>query len=192
MNSRFKNIVLFLISFCVIFLFVLLITSDNKRKASIVVKHSKDNYPIYEVDKEVTLQNNSVWYVLKENTTRDRDVYLISKDKINNEVVDDVDHFVKETYLDALCNSLSVSRDQISESRLLNKDDISNLYDMETFDNNFDKSKYKLLQNNTLVNYIENEKMYSLCDTSFCLNDNTDIRVVIKIAKYFIVDNKKD
>ena len=63
---------------------------------------------------------------------------------------------------------------------------------METFDNNFDKSKYKLLQNNTLVNYIENEKMYSLCDTSFCLNDNTDIRVVIKIAKYFIVDNKKD
>ena len=192
MDSRFKNIVLFLISFCVIFLFVLLITSDNKRKSSIVVKHSKDNYPIYEVDNEVTLQNNSVWYVLKENTTRDRDVYLISKDKINNEVVDDVDHFVKETYLDALCNSLSVNRDQISESRLLNKDDISNLYDMETFDNNFDKSKYKLLQNNTLVNYIENEKMYSLCDTSFCLNDNTDIRVVIKIAKYFIVDNKKD
>ena len=192
MDSRFKNIVLFLISFCVIFLFVLLITSDNKRKSNIVVKHSKDNYPIYEVDNEVTLQNNSVWYVLKENTTRDRDVYLISKDKVNNEAVADVDHFVKETYLDALCNSLSVNRDQISESRLLNKDDISNLYDMETFDNNFDKSKYKLLQNNTLVNYIENEKMYSLCDTSFCLNDNTDIRVVIKIAKYFIVDNKKD
>ena len=192
MDSRFKNILLFLISFCVIFLFVLLITSDNKRKSSIVVKHSKDNYPIYAVDNEVTLQNNSVWYVLRENTTRDRDVYLISKDKINNEVVDDVDHFVKETYLDALCNSLSVNRDQISESRLLNKDDISNLYDMETFDNNFDKSKYKLLQNNTLVNYIENEKLYSLCDTSFCLNDNTDIRVVIKIAKYFIVDNKKD
>ena len=192
MDNKFKNIVLFLISFCVIFLFVLLITNDNKKKSNIVLKHDKDNYPIYEVDSEVTLQNNSVWYVLKENSSKDRDVYLISKDKVNNEVVSDVDHYINETYLDYICNSLNASREQISESRLLNKDDISELYDMITFDINFDRSKYKLLQNNTLVNYIENEKIYSLCDEGFCLNDNTDIRVVIKIAKHFIVGNKKD
>jgi len=190
MDNKFKNIVLFLISFSVVFLFVLLVTSDNKRKENVVIKHNKDNYPVYEVDKEVTLLDNSIWYVLKDNTSQDRDIYLISKDKVNNDVVDDVNHFVKNIYLDNLCSSLSVSRDQISESRLLNTDDIIYLYDMKNFDIKFDRSKYKLLQNNTFVNYIENEKMYSLCDEGLCLNDNNDIRVVIKIAKYFIVEKK--
>ena len=49
-----------------------------------------------------------------------------------------------------------------------------------------DPSKFRLLENDTLVNYIVDNKIYSLCREGFCNNDNTDIRIVIKIAKYFV------
>ena len=159
MDSRFKNIVLFLISFCVIFLFVLLITSDNKRKSSIVVKHSKYNYTIYEVDNEVTLQNNSVWYVLKENTTRDRDVYLISKDKVNNEAVADVDHFVKEKYLD----NGNVEKVDNEVTKYVNE--MSNIFDMVhkkvlSISDNKKKSDYSKQLLTTILDYTEKSKLF--------------------------------
>ena len=192
MELNLKNVVLFLISLCVIVLFLLLIFNKNKKTINYDnVKTSRDNYPVYEVDDLVKLSNDSEWYVLKENTSKDRDVYLISKNKTNNEVVEDTYYYLKDKYLDSLCNSLFVSRKEISEVRLLNSGDICELYksDCSNFNVKFDTSKYKLLENATMVDFNLDNKKYSLCSEGFCENNSNDIRVIIRIAKFFIKED---
>lgn len=192
MESRFKNTVLFLISFCVIFLFLLLLLNGNKKAIEDVnIKTPRTNYETYKVDELVKLKNDSEWYVIQDSSNKEKEVYLISKDKINNEVIDDINTYLRDKYTDSLCNSLSISRDELSEVRLLNVDDICKLYQIEfnEFNYNFDISKYKLLENPTIVDYKIDNKNMSLCNEGLCNNDNIDIRVVIKIAKHFIKED---
>ena len=187
MESNFKNVVIFIISFCVIFLFLLLIISSNKTNKinEELVKKSRDDYPIYNIDDEVKLIDDSEWYVLKNNNSTDKEIYLISKYKNNEEVIDNISKYVNDIYLDDLCRRLSISRKQISDIRLLNLADINELFNNES-NINFDTSKYKLLSNATLVDYYLDNIRLSLCNEGFCKNDNTDIRIVIKIPKFFI------
>lgn len=189
MELRFRNTILFLISFAVIFLMLLLLFNDNKPKINEEnLKTFRDDYAKYKVDTLVQLKDNSEWYVLKNSSNTERDVYLLSKEKNNIEVVSDIKHFVKDEYLETLCNSLHISRSEVSEIRLLNSSDICDLdnKDCTSFSFNFDTSKYKMLENATIVDYMENNKYLSLCSEGFCNNDNNDIRVVIKIPKFFI------
>ena len=193
MELRFRNTILFLISFSVIFLFLLLIFNGNKSKINYDnIKTNRSDYSEYVVDSLVTLKNDSEWYVLKNSSNTEKEVSLLSKEKINNEVINDINHYVKDSYLDSLCNSLSISRNEISDIRLLNSNDICDLNnsDCSSFNNSFDTSKYKLLEKDTIVDYIEDSKYYSLCREGFCNNDNTDIRVVIVIPKFFIKESQ--
>ena len=193
MELRFRNTILFLISFSVIFLFLLLMFNDNKNKINYEnIKTNRTDYSEYVVDNLVTLKNDSEWYVLKNSSNNEKEVYLLSKEKINNEVISDINHFVKDSYLDSLCNSLGISRNEISDIRLLNSNDICELNnsDCSSFNNSFDTSKYKLLEKDTIVDYIVDNKYFSLCREGFCNNDNTDIRVVIAIPKFFIKESK--
>ena len=189
MDSKFKNIVLFLVSLCVIILFLLLIFNGSKKNnSSNIIQSNKNNYIVYKVDDLVKLIDNTEWYVLKNSSNEEKDVYLISKNRVNNEIEEDVDKFVKDKYLDILCTNLNISREQISDIRLLDNGDITDLYeiDFNSFNPVFDTNKFKLLENDTIVNYNLDNKRCSLCREGFCNNDNTDIRVVIKIAKYFV------
>lgn len=189
-DSKFRNSILFLVSLCVIVLFLLLIINGNKKVANVDgnIQSSKNNYIVYEVDQSVKLIDDSEWYVLRDSSNDEKEVYLISKNKVNNEKVEDTNRFISDIYLDILCSSLQINREQVSEIRLLNSYDICNLYksDCSNFNTSFDSSKYKLLESDTLVDYSQDNKKYSLCREGFCDIENNDIRVIIKIAKYFI------
>lgn len=191
MELNFKNIVLFLISFCVIFLFMFLIIGNKKSDNLVNVVSSKNNYSVFNIDDSVKLKDDSEWYVLKNSSEEEKNVYLISKNKINNSVVEDANSYVKDKYLDILCNNLGISREQVDDIRLLDNNDIVDLYeiDYDSFNTSFDTSKFKLLENDTIVNYNLDNELLSLCREGFCNNDNTDIRVVIAIAKYFVEED---
>ena len=195
MELNLKNIVLLFISCCVIILFIVLLVNGKKDNINYDnVKASKNNYQIYDVDSLVKLKDDSEWFVLKNNYKNDKNIVLISKNKINNEPITDVKNYIGDNYLDSLCNSLYISRDEISEVRLLSSSDICDLYesDCSDFDTKFDTSKYKLLESATIVDYYSDTKLLNLCSEGFCDNNNTDIRVVISIPKFFIKEEKED
>ncbi len=195
MELNLKNIVLFFISCCVIILFIVLLVNGKKDNINYDnVKASKNNYQIYDVDSLVKLKDDSEWFVLKNTSKNDKNIVLISKNKINNEPITDVKNYIGDNYLDSLCNSLYISRDEISEVRLLSSSDICDLYesDCSDFDTKFDTSKYKLLESATIVDYYSDTKLLNLCSEGFCDNNNTDIRVVISIPKFFIKEEKED
>lgn len=195
MEFNLKNSVIFLISLCVVVLFLFLIINDNKKSINPDnIKVTKNNYIEYRIDDLVKLKNNSYWYVLYNSDNKEKEIYLISKDKINDEVITNINHYIKDEYLDKLCNSLFISRNEISDIRLLSISDICDLYDIsvDEFNNRFDRTKYKLLENDTVVDYYEDNKQLSLCNEGLCNNDNNSIRVVIKIPKFFIEENEKE
>ena len=188
MELNVKNIVLFFISCCVIVLFIFLLVDGKKDNINYDnIKSSKNNYQLYDVDSLVKLKDDSEWFILKKNSKNDKNLVLISKNKINSEPVNDVNNYISDNYLDSLCNSLYISRDEVSEIRLLSFRDICDLYetDCNNFDTKFDTSKYKLLESATIVDYYSDTKLLSLCSEGFCDNNNTDIRVVISIPKFF-------
>ena len=189
MELRFRNTVLFLISFSVIFLMVLLLLNGNKSKFNEEnIKTPRNDYAKYEIDTLLKLKDESEWYVLKNSSNTEKEVYLLSKEKNNVETETDINHFVKDEYLDTICNSLHISRSEVAEIRLLNSIDICELYgiDCNNFKLSFDTSKFKMLESATIVDYYLDNKELSLCREGFCNNDNSDIRVVIKIPKFFV------
>ena len=189
MELKYRNTVLFFTIVFVILLFLVLILNSMKKNNIVLENNSiKNNYSIYKVDDYVQLLDDSEWYVLKESNEKDKEVLLISKYKVNNDVIDDVNYYLKNTFKDELSKRLYISRNQISEVRLLNYFDICDLYNIpyESFSLNFDTSKFRLLENDSIVDYNLDNESFSLCREGFCKGSISDIRVVIKIAKFFI------
>ena len=191
MKNDFRNTIISIICLSVIVLFLILVINGQK-KANVEITSSKNNYDVYDVDEIVKLNDDSLWYVLGNNTNTDKNVTLISKDKVNDEVIDNVNYYVNEIYFDKICNSLSISREQLGGIRLLNENDVCNLYEIDNlkFTGKFDTSKYKMFEVSTITDYYIDKVQTSLCDDGFCINDNTDIRVVINIPKHFIKKDK--
>lgn len=210
-NSTNLTIIVVLLLFIVgisIFSFSLKFTSKNNankksNNEEIInedtsVDYNNKTYKVYKSGDSIKLSDNSSWHVIKDSSSNEEEVTILSDNDIGKINTKDVENYLEETYYNQLQENLSIDDNSISNIRLIDIDDIMTLTSLSniTVGTKMEKQGLEwLYSKSTLTSYIEDSKPILICSKDgenparICIGKDSDIfpiRPVITISKNYI------
>lgn len=210
-NSTNLTIIVVLLLFIVgisIFSFSLKFTSKNNankksNNEEIInedtsVDYNNKTYKVYKSGDSIKLSDNSSWHVIKDSSSNEEEVTILSDNDIGKINTKDVENYLEETYYNQLQENLSIDDNSISNIRLIDIDDIMTLTSLSniTVGTKIEKQGLEwLYSKSTLTSYIEDSKPILICSKDgenparICIGKDSDIfpiRPVITISKNYI------